>query len=88
MSTQLTAEQKLETQVKDLKSRILDTQDALTQAQAQGRELIGVLSELAQVVGLTGNAEGQIQLVDLVETVKVLVANAAQGEASQTEAAE
>ena len=83
MSTQLTAEQKLETQVKDLKSRILDTQDALTQAQAQGQELIGVLSELAQVVGLTGNAEGQIQLADLVETVKVLVATASQDEAAE-----
>ena len=83
MSTQLTAEQKLETQVKDLKSRILDTQDALTQAQAQGQELIGVLSELVQVVGLTGNAEGQIQLADLVETVKVLVATASQDEATE-----
>lgn len=68
MSTQLTAEQ-LETQVKDLKSRILDTQDALHQAQEQSKELIGVLSALAEAMQLTADENGQVHLADLVKAV-------------------
>lgn len=70
--TQLTNEQQLEITVKDLKSRILDTQDALTSAQAQGQELVKVLTTIAETIELAGDAEGKIQLEDLVTAVTEL----------------
>lgn len=68
MTTQLTVEQQLELQVKDLKSRILDTQDALQQKVASEKELAAALTEIVSIVGLQSET-GQVQLVDVVDAV-------------------
>lgn len=68
MTTQLTVEQQLELQVKDLKSRILDTQDALQQKVTSEKELAAALTEIVSIVGLQSET-GQVQLVDVVDAV-------------------
>ena len=70
--TQLTAEQQLTEQVKDLKSRILDTQDALVQSRQSEQELATALTEIAKAINLSSET-GEIQLIDVVEAVKALV---------------
>ena len=73
MSTQLTTEQQLEIQVKDLKSRILDTQDALQQTQGQAQELVNALTEIVQTLELQSNESGQVQVADVIAGVKAMV---------------
>ena len=73
MSTQLTTEQQLEIQVKDLKSRILDTQDALQQTQGQSQELVNALTEIVQTLELQPNESGQVQVADVIAGVKAMV---------------
>ena len=72
MSTQLTTEQQLEIQVKDLKSRILDTQDALQRTQGQAQELVNALTEIVQALELQPNESGQVQVADVIAGVKAM----------------
>lgn len=69
--SQVTVEQ-LQDQVKDLKSRILDTQDAFQQKAESEKELAGALTEIVKIVGLQSET-GQIALVDVVRAVQELV---------------
>ena len=73
MSTQLTTEQQLEIQVKDLKTRILDTQDALQRTQGQAQELVNALTEIVQTLELQPNESGQVQVADVIAGVKAMV---------------
>lgn len=72
MTTQLTTEQQLEIQVKDLKSRILDTQDALQRTQGQAQELVNALTEIVQALELQPNESGQVQVADVIAGVKAM----------------
>ena len=72
MTTQLTTEQQLEIQVKDLKSRILDTQDALQRTQGQAQELVNALTEIVQTLELQPNESGQVQVADVIAGVKAM----------------
>lgn len=65
-------EETLQNQIKDLKSRILDTQDLLTHSQNSEKELATALTEIVNIIGLTSET-GQVQLIDVVNAVKRLV---------------
>lgn len=67
--TQQTAEQI----IAGLKSRILDTQDAVQQIQAQNQELIQTLTKISQLVGAVPDEQGQVSLDALVGAVEKLV---------------
>ena len=71
--SELTNEQRQELQIQNLKSRILDTQDALTQAQAQTKELADVLTSIVQAIELPAPENGQVQLADIVSAVEAIV---------------
>lgn len=62
--------QKLENTVIILKSRLFDAGESLVQAQSQAKEYGGILSKIAELVGLSGE---QIQLSDIVEAVEGLL---------------
>ena len=72
-----TIEQKLQSEIVILKSRILDTQDAAAQAQQESRILQDALSKIAARLGITGD---QIQIEDLIEAVPDLTAESADEE--------
>lgn len=72
-----TIEQKLQSEIVVLKSRILDTQDAAAQAQQESRILQDALSKIAARLGITGD---QIQIEDLVAAVPDLTAESADEE--------
>lgn len=72
-----TIEQKLQSEIVVLKSRILDTQDAAAQAQQESRILQDALSKIAARLGITGD---QIQIEDLIEAVPDLTAESADEE--------
>lgn len=72
-----TIEQKLQSEIVVLKSRILDTQDAAAQAQQESRILQDALSKIAARLGITGD---QIQIEDLIEAVPDLTAERADEE--------
>ena len=61
-----TIEQKLQSEIVILKSRILDTQDAAAQAQQESRILQDALGKIAARLGITGD---QIQIEDLIDAV-------------------
>ncbi|ADR32533.1 gp57A chaperone for tail fiber formation [Escherichia phage vB_EcoM_VR7] len=61
-----TIEQKLQSEIVVLKSRILDTQDVAAQAQQESRILQDALSKIAARLGITGD---QIQIEDLIAAV-------------------
>lgn len=71
--SELTNEQRQELQIQNLKSRILDTQDALTQAQAQTKELADVLTSIVQAIELPASENDQVQLADIVSAVEAIV---------------
>lgn len=71
--SELTNEQRQELQIQNLKSRILDTQDALTQAQAQTKELADTLTDIVQVIELPATENGQVNLADIVATIGAIV---------------
>ena len=71
--SELTIEQRQELQIQNLKSRILDTQDALTQAQGQTKELADVLTSIVQAIELPASENGQVQLADIVSAVEAIV---------------
>lgn len=72
-----TIEQKLQSEIVVLKSRILDTQDAAAQAQQESRILQDALSKIAARLGITGD---QIQIEDLIAAVPDLTAESADEE--------
>lgn len=72
-----TIEQKLQSEIVVLKSRILDTQDAAAQAQQESRILQDALGKIAARLGITGD---QIQIEDLVAAVPDLTAESADEE--------
>ena len=72
-----TIEQKLQSEIVILKSRILDTQDAAAQAQQESRILQDALGKIAARLGITGD---QIQIEDLIAAVPDLTAESADEE--------
>ena len=74
--SELTVEQQLQGQIQVLKSRILDTQDLLQQKTQSEQELSQALTEIAQIINVTGT-NNQIQLMDIVETVRALIDDSA-----------
>lgn len=62
----------LQEQIQVLKSRILDTQDALQQKAQSEQELASALTEIATILGIEGN-NGQIHLSTIVDSVKELL---------------
>lgn len=72
-----TIEQKLQSEIVVLKSRILDTQDVAAQAQQESRILQDALSKIAARLGITGD---QIQIEDLIAAVPDLTAESADEE--------
>ncbi|QBP35487.1 tail fiber assembly protein [Phage NC-G] len=77
-----TVEQKLQSEIVILKSRILDTQDHAQRVKADCDLLTKVLGEIAAVVGVTGDS---VKIEDLVEAVKALVPEASDEEYSEEE---
>lgn len=72
-----TIEQKLQSEIVVLKSRILDTQDVAAQAQQESRILQDALGKIAARLGITGD---QIQIEDLIAAVPDLTAESADEE--------
>lgn len=72
-----TIEQKLQSEIVVLKSRILDTQDVAAQAQQESRILQDALSKIAARLGITGD---QIQIEDLIAAVPDLTVESADEE--------
>lgn len=68
--TDLTKDQ---AEIQNLKSRILDTQDALHQTQQQAHELSGALTAIAQIVGILPDENGNVSLETIVEAVRGLI---------------
>ena len=62
----------LQERIQVLKSRILDTQDALQQKAQSEQELASALTEIATILGIEGN-NGQIHLSTIVDSVKELL---------------
>ena len=72
-----TTEQKLQSEIVLLKSRILDTQDAVAQAQQESRILQEALAKICRAVGIEGE---QIKIDDIVDAVNALIPEASDEE--------
>lgn len=72
-----TIEQKLQSEIVLLKSRILDTQDAVAQAQQESRILQEALGKICHAVGIEGE---QIKIDDIIDAVNALVPEASDEE--------
>lgn len=65
--------QKLEGTVTALKSRLFDANEEIAQARAVIQNLSAGFQEIIQLVGITGNEEGTVEIKAVVEAVRALV---------------
>ena len=65
--------EQFQSQIAQLKIRVFDTAEALSQANANVEQLSGVLSRIASIVGLESGPDGQVQLQDIIDAVVALV---------------
>lgn len=68
-----TIEQKLQSEIVILKSRILDTQDQAGRIKAESDQFVSALGQIAQLVGVTGET---VKLEDVIQTVADKIAPA------------
>ena len=68
-----TIEQKLQSEIVILKSRILDTQDQAGRIKAESDQFVNALSQIAQLVGVTGET---VKLEDVIQAVADKIAPA------------
>ena len=65
--------QKLEGTVTALKSRLFDANEEIAQSRAVIQNLSAGFQEIIQLVGITGNEEGSVEIKAVVEAVRALV---------------
>ena len=68
-----TIEQKLQSEIVILKSRILDTQDQAGRIKAESDQFVNALGQIAQLVGVTGET---VKLEDVIQAVADKIAPA------------
>lgn len=62
-----------EQQVLILKGRVFDLTESLSQVRAQSDQFAGVLSTLAQILGIQPDENGSVRIEDIVATVSSLI---------------
>ena len=65
--------QKLEGTVTALKSRLFDANEEIAQSRAVIQNLSAGFQEIIQLVGITGNEEGSVEIKAVVEAVRALI---------------
>lgn len=65
--------QKLEATVTALKSRLFDANEEIAQSRAVIQNLSAGFQEIIQLVGITGNEEGSVEIKAVVEAVRALI---------------
>lgn len=65
--------QKLEGTVTALKSRLFDANEEISQSRAVIQNLSAGFQEIIQLVGITGNEEGSVEIKAVVEAVRALI---------------
>lgn len=64
----------LQAQVQNLKIRLFDTSEQLSQYEAHSKQLSEALSQISGLVNVKPNQSGEVTLASIVDAVKALVA--------------